>query len=146
MNLELLFLVSTVSVIPLWLLLVLAPDSRLARRAVHTAIPFLVLAALYVVAQALEGEPPPGAGFASLEAVRILFSTDSAMLGVWLHFLALDLFAGAWIARDAAAEGIRHRWVAPLLLVTFALAPLGLGLYLLVRSVRQRGPGLASSR
>lgn len=143
MDLELLFLVSTLSVIPLWLFLLVAPGSRLTRRAVHTAVPFLLLAALYVVAQALEGEPPPGAGFTSLEAVRILFSSDAGMLGVWLHFLALDLFAGAWIARDAAAARIRHRWVAPLLLVTFALAPLGLGLYLLVRSVRRRSVGLA---
>jgi hypothetical protein len=143
---ERLFLVYTLAAVALWLMLVCAPSWRWTWRVVHSAIPFLLLALAYVGAQALEGDAPAGAGFTSLEGVLLLFSSKEAMLAVWIHFLALDLFAGAWIVRDAARHGIRHLWIVPSLVITFALAPLGLALYLGMRSVRLRsvalhGPG-----
>lgn len=146
MILERLFLVSTLAVLPLWLLLICAPRSEWTKRMVQSAAPFLLLALLYVWSQALDGEPPPGAGFTSLEGVRILFSSEAAMLAVWLHFLVVDLFVAAWMARDAAAQGIRHLWLVPPLIITFALAPIGLAMYLVLRSALLRRIGLERTR
>ena len=43
-----------------------------------------------------------GGGFGSIEEVRTLFANDSALAAGWLHYLAFDLFVGAWIAREGA--------------------------------------------
>ena len=41
-----------------------------------------------------------GGGFGSIAAVRQLFTSDAALAAGWLHYLAFDLFAGSWIARE----------------------------------------------
>ena len=47
-----------------------------------------------------------GGGFGSLEQVKTLLSNDTALLAGWVHYLAFDLFIGAWIARKADEIGI----------------------------------------
>lgn len=74
-----------------------------------------------------------GAGFGSLEQVKILFANDTALLGGWVHYLAFDLFIGAWIARKADEISMSRILQAPILLSTFMLGPLGLLLFLTMR-------------
>ena len=57
---------------------------------------------------------------------------------MWTHYLALDLFAGLWIAEDADARRIGRVVQAPVLLLTFLAGPAGLFLHLLLT----RGVGL----
>jgi len=45
----------------------------------------------------------PG-GFGSLADVKLLFGKDELLLAGWVHYLAFDLFIGAWRARFAAAR------------------------------------------
>ncbi len=65
-------------------------------------------------------------GFDSLANVKTLFSNDHALLGGWVHFLAFDLFIGAWVCRTAREQGIRFWWVAPSLPLIFLFGPAGL--------------------
>lgn len=131
-----LFLACTLSAVPLRLLLLCAPSRRGTKRVVQGAFPFLLLALAYLWAHAAEGEPAAGAGFTSLAGLILLFSSKEAMLAAWIRFIAMDLFVGAWMVRDAARHGIRHLWVVPSLLVTFALGPPGLASYLVLRWAR----------
>ncbi len=131
MTLETLFKIAGDVVLPGWLLLLFAPGWRWTQRYTSFVVP-LLLASLYGWLLA-HGHPPPGAGFGSLEAVRLLFTAPEALLAGWVHYLAFDLFTGAWEARDAATLGISRWIVAPCLLLTFMLGPLGLALYLLIR-------------
>lgn len=73
-------------------------------------------------------------GFSSIEAVRTLFANDAALAAGWLHYLAFDLFIGAWISRDAADRGISPLIVLPCLPLTFLFGPAGLLLYLAART------------
>lgn len=73
-------------------------------------------------------------GFSSLEGVRALFANDAALAAGWLHYLAFDLFIGAWISRDAAGRGMSPLIVLPCLPLTFLLGPAGLLLYLAART------------
>jgi SNF family Na+-dependent transporter len=57
----------------------------------------------------------------------------------WVHFLAFDLFIGAWMVRDARRLKILHLAVIPCLLVTFLLGPVGLLTYLVLRTGLRRG-------
>lgn len=75
-------------------------------------------------------------GFGSLSDVMRLFDSREIALAGWLHYLAFDLFAGAWETRTARAENIPFLLVAPCLVLTFLFGPAGFFLFLTVRAIR----------
>ncbi len=75
-----------------------------------------------------------GGGFGSISEVRTLFANDAALLGGWVHYLAFDLFIGAWIARRADLIGLPRIMQAPILVATFMLGPIGLAIFLSIRA------------
>ena len=74
-----------------------------------------------------------GGGFGSIAAVRQLFSNDAALAAGWLHYLAFDLFAGSWIAREGLDVGVPKLLILPCLLATFLVGPVGLLVFLVLR-------------
>ncbi|BDI60588.1 ABA4-like family protein [Qipengyuania nanhaisediminis] len=105
-----------------------------------------LLCALYVglFAGVLAGVIPGGEGggdFTTIAGVRALFASDVGVVIGWVHYLALDLFVGLWIARDGDAKGISRLFQAPVLLATFMAGPLGLGIWLLAREPAARRSG-----
>jgi ABA4-like protein len=73
------------------------------------------------------------ASFESLKGIGDLYAHPGPLAASWLHFLALDLFAGTWMVRD----GLKLRLPTPLIVVclpfTYLLGPSGLLLYILLR-------------
>jgi hypothetical protein len=55
-----------------------------------------------------------------------------------VHYLAFDLFIGAWEVRDSQRMKIPHLLVVPCLLLTFVFGPVGLLMYLTLRGIRRR--------
>jgi hypothetical protein len=92
----------------------------------------LALAVLYVVALAL-GWGTTGGNFSSLAGVRQLFSGDWTLLAGWVHYLAFDLFIGAWIAAEAERAGLSRLWLIPVLPLTFLFGPAGFLLFFVIR-------------
>jgi hypothetical protein len=79
--------------------------------------------------------PSAEGGFSTLAGVAALFASPWVLLAGWLHYLAFDLFIGAWMARRATAEGL-PRWILWVALPpTFLLGPLGLLVFLGLRRV-----------
>lgn len=120
-----------------WLALLVALFVKRARSYAWPAAQFIIPALLalgyvFLIWQGRGGFEQ--GGFGSIEAVRTLFADDSALAAGWLHYLAFDLFIGAWIARDAAGRGISPLIVLPCLPLTFLLGPAGLLLYLAARA------------
>ena len=115
-----------------WLLLLAVPRHRLATAIAGTVIP-LTLAAIYLTLFVLHARGSSG-GFSSLAAVAQLFENRWLLLAGWVHYLAFDLFIGAWETRDAMARGVPRLWLAPCLVMTFMLGPIGLLGYHLVRA------------
>jgi hypothetical protein len=76
--------------------------------------------------------------FGSLDGVMKLFTNRSLVTAGWVHYLAFDLLAGTWIKRNALRYGVPHGLVIPCLLLTFMLGPIGLLLYLVIRSIKQK--------
>ena len=68
----------------------------------------------------------------------LLFRNPWALLAGWTHYLAFDLFIGAWEVRDAQQRGVPHLLVVPALVLTFLLGPSGLLLYLTMRQFMGR--------
>jgi hypothetical protein len=81
-----------------------------------------------------------GGGFDSLAAVQRLFDVPQLLVAGWIHFLAFDLFVGAWIAERAGALGIPHALLLPVLALTFLFGPAGLLGFAVVRAAWQRRP------
>jgi hypothetical protein len=122
-----------------WLALALAPLApRLADIAAALVVPALLSAAyaalILVFWSGAEG------GFGSLPAVMQLFDAPGVALAGWLHFLAFDLFVGAWQVRAARRDGLPHLLVLPCLALTFLFGPAGLLLFLALRLARRAVP------
>ena len=133
MSPEVVFSVCTYGVGPAWLLIGLAPNWVWTQRLVHAVWIPVLLAGVYVWAFVTNPGTPPGAGFESLEAVMLLFTSPHITVGGWVHYLIFDLFIGAWEVRDARRHGIAHGWVVPCLFFTLMVGPIGLTLYLALR-------------
>ena len=74
----------------------------------------------------------------TIAGIRALFATDAGVVIGWTHYLALDLFAGLWIARDADAKGFSRFVQAPILAMTLLAGPVGLLIWLILRERRAR--------
>ena len=119
-----------------WLLLLaslFAPPIRPAgRAAARFAVPALFAVAYILLIVRGFGEAE-GGGFSTAAEVRALFASDSALAAGWLHYLAFDLFVGAWIAEAGPRHGIHPLLLVPCLALTFLFGPAGLLLFLLLR-------------
>ena len=78
-------------------------------------------------------------GFGSLGAVAQLFTNRWLLLAGWIHYLAFDLFVGAWMLHDSQRRSLPHAVLIPCLLLTFMFGPAGLLLYLAVGATRSAG-------
>lgn len=140
MTADTLFMLANYSVMPFWLLLIVAPRAKITDMLVHSGLVPMVLGITYsaLLLNSMVGDTPEGAGMGSLDALMISFSQPMAVVTGWVHYLAFDLFVGAWIARDAARMGIHHFSIILPLLLTFAAGPAGLLFYLLLRYAWKR--------
>ena len=138
MTAELLFTICSRAVLPAWLLIAFLPRWIWTRRLVYSVwIPGL-LAVCYLFAFVAARPIPESAGFDSLSGVIALFQIPYVAVAGWIHYLAFDLFVGAWEARDAERRGINQWLVLPCLFFTLMLGPVGLLMYLLLRGVLRK--------
>jgi hypothetical protein len=115
-----------------WLALTGAPLApRLAQAVAAVAIPLLLSLAYSGLVLAFWHQAP--GGFSSLPEVMALFTHPQIALAGWLHYLAFDLFLGAWEVRTARAEGIPHWAVIPCLVPTFLFGPAGFLAFAILR-------------
>ena len=135
MPLETMFSVANSVALAGWIALLASPFSPVwTQRIAASALP-LLLAIGYtglVLAFWSDGE----GGFDTLEAVMALFRRPEIVLAGWIHYLAFDLFVGAWEVRTARAKGIPFWLTVPCLVLTFLLGPAGFLLFCALRAAR----------
>lgn len=118
-----------------WLVLVFSPLMPRAAQIISGLMIPAILSLAYIVFILIGWAGAPG-GFDSLANVMLLFDTPIVALAGWVHYLAFDLFIGAWEVRTARREGIPHLLVLPCLILTFLFGPAGLVLFLTIRFAR----------
>jgi len=91
--------------------------------------------ALAIMAAAWSGSE---GGFASLTEIRQLFANDWALLAGWMHYLAFDLFVGAWIAAETERANLSRLVLIPVLPLAFLFGPTGFLLFNVVRLINRR--------
>ena len=103
MTYENIYLLANWGVLPFWLLLIIFPNEFITRFFVHSIIAPLILASAYgfvVYNIFLDGDILGSFElYSGLDELYAMFSNEAYFLIFWLHFLAISLFVGAWIAR-----------------------------------------------
>jgi hypothetical protein len=139
MTLDALFQLCTTATMAGWLVLLASPIApTLADRVSGLLIPTL-LAILYAGLVMAFWTQAQG-GFDSLPNVMRLFTKPEIALAGWIHYLALDLFVGAWEVRTARGEHIPFILVVPCLLLTFLFGPAGYLAFGCLRAARAITP------
>ena len=137
LNYENIYLIANWGVIPFWLLLIFLPNHGVTNFFVQSIIAPLLLASAYgFVAYDifLEGNILDSFElYSGLDGIYSMFSNESFLLIFWLHFLAIRLFLGAWIARDSQKYMIPRIFVIISLILTYFTGPIGLLLYWFIR-------------
>ena len=60
-----------------------------------------------------------------LDGLYSMFANEVLLLIFWLHFLAISLFAGAWIVRDSKKYFIPKAITIPSVILTYFTGPIG---------------------
>ena len=107
-----------------WLALLLAPLAPRVTDLIAALIIPLLLAVAYTALILAHWSGATG-GYGSLADVMALFTNPYIALAGWVHYLAFDLFIGAWAVRTARAEQIPHLLTLPHLGLIFLFGPAG---------------------
>ena len=132
------YLWATFGILPFWAMLIIIPNSKITQIFINSVILPLILASAYcyTIYQTILLDEPIFEVFKlylSLDNLYTIFATEGFLLVFWLHFLALNLFLGLWVARDGVKYSIPRSLIfIPLILIYF-LGPVGLVLYWLIR-------------
>jgi hypothetical protein len=124
--------------LPFWFLMIFLPHWRGTQRVMHGRLAVIPLLAAYTVFAVPQLPAVLSLFFRSgplrLEDLAELLGRPEVALVAWIHFLVFDLFVGRWIYRDSRERGIGAVPMAAVLTLTLLLGPLGLLLYLLLRT------------
>ena len=134
---ENIYLIANWGVIPFWLLLIFFPNHKLTSFFTQSVIAPLLLAIGYAYLSYtvyLEGNLLDGFElYNGLDGLYSMFANEVLLLIFWLHFLAISLFAGAWIVRDSKRYFIPKAITIPSVILTYFTGPIGLVVYWFMR-------------
>ncbi len=134
---ENIYLIANWGVIPFWLLLIFAPNHGLTNFFVQSIVAPALLATGYAyLSYNLFLEKNIFDGFElykGLDGLYSVFANENLLLIFWLHFLAISLFAGAWIVRDAKKYFIPRILTVISIILTYFTGPIGLFIYWFIR-------------
>lgn len=138
MSLENWFWIAHLPALAGWIVLLAAPLIGPASIGIARAVgAMLALGYLLIFLAAPDGLRALATDY-SLAGIGNLFADPRLLLLGWVHYLAFDIWVASWEAEEGRRRGIPHWLVAPCMLLTFMLGPLGLLLFLAVRAMRGR--------
>jgi hypothetical protein len=132
-NADVVFQITSTLAIIGWLALLATPwRPALAQLIAARVIP--VLLALVYAGLIIRYFRADFSAFQTLDGVISLFTSREVVLAGWIHYLAFDLFVGAWEARVSDREGIPFLLTIPCLFFTLMLGPIGFLMFIVLRS------------
>ena len=137
---ETIFQLSSLPVLPVWLLMIFAPRWTWTKRILDSPLVILPPALLYalLIVPAIPTALPLLANPSLPGIMGLLGSPAGATVG-WIHFLAFDLFVGRWTYLDSLERNIHPLVMAPILFLILMFGPLGFALYLGARTAFPNG-------
>ena len=137
-TIEVIYLWLNIGVIPFWMCLIIFPSSSISRYFIKSIFPFLILSGVYsYLLYTIFKLDYDFLGnfnlYLSFDNLLFLFSSKYFLIMFWCHFLAINLFCGAWITYDSLKQGIPKFLTLFPLLITYFIGHLGIFLYWLIR-------------
>jgi hypothetical protein len=131
-----LFKLTFLLIAPFWALMIFAPGWSWTRRIAESHLIVLPPVVIYVVLMIpVLPELLPLVTRPELAELAEFASTDAGAALVWAHMIAWDLFVGRWMYLEGRRLNVHPLVMAPVLVITILLAPVGLPLFLIVRKV-----------
>ena len=137
-TIEMIFMWLNLGVLPFWLVLIIFPQSQICRFFITSIFPIFILSMVYGYLLYLFFDE--GYDFIKnfelylgLDAISILLTYKAFIILFWTHFLAMNLFCGAWIVKDSQKFGINKILISLPLLITYLVGPIGLTIYWIIR-------------
>ncbi|WKK67598.1 ABA4-like family protein [Lutimonas zeaxanthinifaciens] len=132
------FSLANITAFLMWIPMIVLPKWKVTRFLIDfKVIPIFlaILYAFYIVQSILNG---PAMDFGSLKAVMHLFTIEEAVLAGWLHYLVFDMLVGMWMLDKNKTLKIHQAIMAPCLLGTFMMGPVGFLLFMGVRKFAKK--------
>lgn len=121
---------------PFWVLMIFAPKWSWTKKIAESYLIILPPVAIYVALMIpVLPELIPLVTRPELAPLAEFMSTDTGAALVWAHMIAWDLFVGRWMYLESRRLDVNPLVMAPVLVITILLAPVGLPLFLIVRKV-----------
>ncbi|NDJ54345.1 MAG: DUF4281 domain-containing protein [Chloroflexi bacterium] len=136
MDFDLVFSLSSLLVMPFWLLMIFAGFWKFTERVISVVwilVPAALLYSILVlpdIAGVLGQVSNP-----SLDGIAALLGTPQGATIAWVHFLAFDVFVGRWAYLDGREQRIPWYLVSITLVFILMLGPLGFLLYLALQTI-----------
>ena len=137
-TIEMVYLWLNIGVIPFWLMLIFFPNSKLGSIFVSSIFPIFILGAVYIYI--LYNFLLIDYNFLNnfnlylgINELKDLFSNHEFLIIFWIHFLAINLFCGSWMSRDANRLLISKYIIFFPLIITYFIGPLGVFIYWIIR-------------
>ena len=132
------FSLANMIAMPMWVLMIVLPKWKTTRFLIDFKIIPLLLSVVYAIYIIQAMRIGGGMDFGSLTSVMALFTEENAVLAGWVHYLAFDLLVGMWMLDQNKTLKIHQLIMAPCLLGTFMLGPVGFLVFMAIRAFKQK--------
>ena len=137
-TMETIYLWVNYGVIPIWLVLIFFPNSKLNKIFLTSIFLPLIFGTIYIyifyqLMLLNENILDILNIYSGLAGLTYLFSNELFLLIFWVHFLAINLFLGSWVSRDSLKYNMPKIFSAISLVLIYFMGPVGLVVYWLLR-------------
>ena len=137
-TIETLYMWINIGVLPFWFILIFFPQSHISRFFVTSIFPFFLLSGAYLFIlykSFLVGYDFDGNFnlYLGLNELSRLFEDNLYVMMFWTHFIAINLFLGGWIVKDAQKFSINKVLLGIPLIIIYLVGPIGLFFYWIIR-------------
>jgi hypothetical protein len=142
-RLNLMFWLSTISVLPFWALIIFFPRRSITHRIMKSVLPLVLPASVHTafILMLLKSRPDLKDDYSALfpltasKVIAKMTEPDMATVS-WLHMLPADLFIGRWMYFDSQERDLSPWLASPTLFLTCTSGSIGFVLYLIVRTLQ----------
>lgn len=137
MNLELLFNLANLFVLPFWGLMIFLPNWQVTQKVMKSYLIFLPLIFLYIYLFGVSLNPESAQSLSNpqLNDLAEVFSNPQVTFAGWVHFLVLDLFLGRYIYEEGQTEKI---WTIHSLILCLFAGPIGFLSHIITRAIQTK--------
>ena len=137
-TIEMIYLWVNLGVLPFWLILFFFPQSKICKIFTTSIFPIFIfsLIYLYIIYLIFRYDYNFLNNFRlylGMKELSNLFSDNSFLILFWIHFLAINLFCGAWIVNDYQKYNISKILMFFPILITYFIGPLGIFVYWIIK-------------